>query len=43
VKFLVKWTAENQFTEKSEALVKSTMLDIFALKFRLNCCRQGKR
>jgi NAD+ synthase (glutamine-hydrolysing) len=30
VKFLVKWTAENQFTEKSETLVKSTMLDIFA-------------
>jgi NAD+ synthase (glutamine-hydrolysing) len=30
VKFLVKWTAENQFTEKSEAIVKATMLDIFA-------------
>ena len=29
VKFLVKWTAENQFTEKSEAKVRSTMLDIF--------------
>ena len=30
VKFLVKWTAENQFTEESEATVRATMLDIFA-------------